>query len=72
MSRSTKAPVAKDSNKQRKQQANRRLRRVVKIAVQTGQEILPNTSEITNDYEVCDWKIMADKNDSYYEKFKRK
>jgi hypothetical protein len=73
MSRSRKKyAILKDTWKHGKAFAHRRHRRAVKIAVHTEQEVLPLSAELTNQYDVCDWVYVAQKSDSFYEKFKRK
>lgn len=74
MSRSRKknAIVKDPSNSKNKKLASRRLRRISKIAVNQGKEIIPLSKEVTNQYDVCDYSIHATKNDKYYNKFKRK
>ena len=72
MSRSIKKnAIVTDVNKSKKQLANRKHRRVNKILLKTRKELKKNR-ELTNQYDVCDWKFFASKKDSWYKKFKRK
>lgn len=72
MSRSTKKNViVKDVTKNKKQSANRKHRRVNKILLKEDKE-LKKSEELTNQYDVCDWKFIANKNDRFFKKFKRK
>lgn len=58
MSRSYKKEVFKDKPSV---EYNKRNRRVNKVRVRLGLEPLDN-SEITSDYDVCDWKYLKDVN----------
>lgn len=58
MSRSLKREVFKDKPSA---EYNKRFRRVNKIRLSSGKEPL-DTSEITNDYDVCDWKYLKNVN----------
>jgi len=72
MSRSTKKnAIVKDVTKNKKQSANRKHRRVNKILLKEDKE-LKKSEELTNQYDVCDWKFIANKNDRFFKKFKRK
>lgn len=72
MSRSTKKnAIVKDVTKNKKQSANRKHRRVNKILLKEDKE-LKKSEELTNQYDVCDWKSIANKNDRFFKKFKRK
>ena len=72
MSRSTKKnAIIKDVTKNKKQSANRKFRRVNKILLKEEKE-LKKSEELTNQYDVCDWKFIANKNDRFFKKFKRK
>jgi len=72
MSRSTKKnAIVKDVTKNKKQSANRKHRRVNKILLKEDKE-LKKSEELTNQYDVCDWKFIANKNDRFCKKFKRK
>ena len=72
MSRSTKKnAIVKDVTKNKKQSANRKHRRVNKILLEEDKE-LKKSEELTNQYDVCDWKFIANKNDRFFKKFKRK
>lgn len=72
MSRSTKKnAIVKDVTKNKKQSANRKFRRVNKILLKEEKE-LKKSEELTNQYDVCDWKFTANKNDRFFKKFKRK
>lgn len=72
MSRSTKKnAIVKDVTKNKKQSANRKHRRVNKILLKEEKE-LKESEELTNQYDVCDWKSIANKNDRFFKKFKRK
>ena len=72
MSRSIKKNVIiKDSIKSKKQIANRKFRRVNKILLKEEKD-LKKSEELTNQYDVCDWKSIANKNDRVFKKFKRK
>lgn len=72
MSRSIKKnAIVKDVTKNKKQSANRKHRRVNKILLKEDKE-LKKSEELTNQYDVCDWKFIANKNDRFFKKFKRK
>jgi len=72
MSRSTKKnAIVKDVTKNKKQSANRKFRRVNKILLKEEKD-LKKSEELTNQYDVCDWKSIANKNDRFFKKFKRK
>lgn len=58
MSRSLKREVYKDKPLV---EYNKRFRRINKIRIAMGKEPL-DTSEITNDYDVCDWRYLKDVN----------
>jgi len=58
MSRSLKREVYKDKPIA---EYNKRFRRINKIRLSMGKDPL-NTPEITNDYDVCDWKYLKDVN----------
>lgn len=71
-SRKKTALVKGGAGKQRKVIANRRFRRATNVAVKIEREVLPQHAEITNQYDVCDWKARAEKGDDYYNQFIRK
>lgn len=72
MSRSTKKnAIIKDVTKNKKQSANRKFKRVNKILLKEEKK-LKKSEELTNQYDVCDWKFIANKNDRFFKKFKRK
>lgn len=56
MSRSKKKPIVKDKSRNTKASTYyRRIRRVVKQKVKMNAEIIPDSKEIVNDYDYCDW-----------------
>ncbi len=63
MSRSRKKnQIIKDSsNSKGKKLASRRARRTTKIQVAKGEEVIKSAKEITNQYDVCDYKFVVDK-----------
>lgn len=67
MSRSyRKTAILTDSDKQKKQAANRKHRRANKVRVQQGKEpVLMH--ELVNQYDVCDYKVVYEgwKSDNY-------
>lgn len=72
MSKSIKKnAIIKDVTKNKKQSANRKFRRVNKILLREEKD-LKKSEELTNKYDVCDWKFIANKNDGFFKKFKRK
>ena len=72
MSRSIKKnAIVKDVTKNKKQSANRKFKRVNKILLKEEKK-LKKSEELTNQYDVCDWKFIANKNDRFFKKFKRK
>ena len=75
MSRSyKKVAIIKDNNSFSKKLANKKFRRKSKnIDLEKNSEKLPiKSNEVINQYDVCDYKFRANKNDDYYNKFKRK
>lgn len=76
MSRSRKKQaVYKDpSNTEGKKFANRKLRRKVKQSIHNEDETMPLLDEVMNQYDIIDFKFMADKkrDGEYYDKVKRK
>lgn len=75
MSRSKrKEPVYKDpSNTKGKKFANRRHRRSIKQAIHHEDELMPESKEITNSYDVIDFKMRLSKKDGvWYDKILRK
>jgi len=72
MSRSFKKhTIVKDTNKLKKQLANRKFRRVNKFLLK-DEKPLKLHKELTNPYNICDWVFIATKRDKFYKKFKRK
>lgn len=74
MSRSRKKPILKDSNKGMKRHSHKLFRKKVKQKIQENRldEIPEDQREVTNQYDVSDWKFYAEEGDDFYEKFKRK
>jgi len=75
MSRSyKKVAIVKQGSKYHKKLSNKRFRKKSKSTnLEQNSEKLPKKpSEITNQYDVVDWIFRANKNDDYYNKFKRK
>jgi hypothetical protein len=57
MSRSRKkTPITKVTGNGSKALANRKLRKRIKEAVHRGAEVMPLSEELTNPYDLCDWK----------------
>lgn len=56
MSRSKRKPIIKDKPRNRKASTYyRKVRRVVKLAVKAFKEVIPESQEIQNDYDYCDY-----------------
>jgi hypothetical protein len=74
MSRSVKKNVyVKDSNTFMKRLSHHRLRREVKRRIFRGDwDVMPVAKELTNQWDVCDWRWYLSKDDDYYEKCRRK
>lgn len=74
MSRSRKKePIIKDKGSQ-KEIYNRKFRRVCKQVNIEDDTIFPNSRELTNDYNICDWKFDARdyRSEEKVKNFKRK
>lgn len=75
MSRSyKKISIFKDShNHEIKKKASRKVRRASKEAIHHERDIVPNTKELTNQYNICDHKWFPSKKDIRdYNRGKRK
>jgi len=74
MSRSKKKPIITDVTKGKKKISHKKFRRKVKQDIQSDKldELPLNEKEITNQYDVCDYKYIIDKENKYYNKSKRK
>ena len=59
MSRSTKQPIIKDRPRNYKKSTFywRTIRRVIKNAIRSNEEEIPNPKEIINDYDYSDYKF---------------
>ncbi len=74
MGKSHKQPIITDYNKGAKKMSHGKFRKVVKQKIQVGDfDSLPEDErEITNQYDICDWKFHASRGDDWYEKATRK
>jgi len=74
MSRSKKKPIITDVTKEKKKISHKKFRRKVKQDIQADKldELPLNEREITNQYDVCDYKYIIDKENKFYNKSKRK
>lgn len=61
MSRSKRKPIIKEKPRNRKASTYyRRVRRVINQAVKSFKEIIPDSKEIVNDYDYCDYTFGKD------------
>jgi hypothetical protein len=74
MSKSYKKPIITDTSKAAKKISHSKFRKRTKQKIQESRfdELPLLEKEVTNQYDVCDWKFRVDEDSDYYEKSKRK